>query len=86
MLCTVAQTLSDVRLSPAMYPAGSTSGHVLFMNNTTTAHAAKDAEGAPEAVLSPILPSGLILPRQYTRGLDTRSLAQHMGLFGTKTR
>ena len=42
------------------------------------------AEGAPEAVLSPILPSGLILPPQYTRGLDTRSLAQHMGLFGTK--
>jgi hypothetical protein len=29
-------------------------------------------------VVTPILPSGWILPRRYTRGLDTHSLAQHM--------
>jgi hypothetical protein len=40
-----AQTLSDARLSPALYPSGSTAGRVLFMNNnTTTAHAASSCE------------------------------------------
>jgi hypothetical protein len=54
-----AQTLSDARLSPALYPLGSTVGRVLFMkNNTTTSSRGRlvgaevhACERAPEALL-----------------------------------